>query len=60
MSEEVVNPEGELNHEINEIVSRTGSLSLTPAPRPPLVVSKQGKITLNRVSKVGEEDSIWL
>lgn len=37
MSEELVDPEGWLNHEIKEIVSRIESLSLTPTPRAPLV-----------------------
>ena len=35
MSKVGENSEGELNHEIEEIVSRIESLSLTPAFRPP-------------------------
>lgn len=36
MSEEGEKYEEELNREIEEIVSRIESLSLTPAPRPPV------------------------
>ena len=40
MSKEGEKSEGELNREIKEIVSRIERLSLTPAPRLPLVVSE--------------------
>ena len=41
MFEEVVDAEGELDYEIEEIVSWIESLSLTPTLKPPLVVSEQ-------------------
>ena len=41
MSQEGGKPEGELNQEIEELLSRIETLSLTPAPRPPLVVSER-------------------
>ena len=34
-------PEEELNHEIEEIVSCIETLSLTPAPKPSIVVSER-------------------
>ena len=45
MIEVVEDPEGELNHEIEEIISHIEALSLTPAPRPPLVVSERDNNT---------------
>lgn len=41
MTDTPVEAEGEIQPEIEEIISGFGHLSISPAPRPPLVVSEQ-------------------